>query len=183
MNSFPAALIDRKHLGRIVIAHEVGLDRDALRGGVTEDAILVPDAWPVAADEESLPGAHEGGVAHLLEFTEQRGDGNLQGPCERSQSGQRRRDRAVLDLRQHAGREPRPAREFDDAEAWRPCETRARLVRSRPQGCRSTRFRRRSHAPRAFGCGLARAGFRAGLGFERSCFMVRLLYGPIFRTR
>src|SRR5262245_48960104 len=62
-------------------------------------------AGAAALDGEPLPGRHKGGITLLLVAAEEGGDRHMQGPRQRLQGVERGRGHAVLDLREHAGRE------------------------------------------------------------------------------
>ena len=154
---------------------------------MSEQLILMPGAGAAPLDDEPFAGAHEDRVAALLVAAEEGGDRHAERCREHLQRRERRRGQAVLDLRQHAGRELCRGGEVGDREAKlvrkartsRPIETSRRFSRAPPTWCGfcsegfggfAGRFNRRSWsmchggaiAPSRTGCPRLRKPYRPG---------------------
>ena len=95
---------------------EIGLDDQIAGDRMAEQLVLVAGLGAAPFDEHALARRHEGAVAAFLETGEERGDRYIEGEGQRLERRQRRGDGAVLDLGEHAGREPRHLRQIDRGE-------------------------------------------------------------------
>ena len=83
---------------------------------MAEQLVAVTRLRAAPLDMQPLARSHIGAVAALLEIGEEARHGHVQRTRERLQRRERRRRAAVLDLRQHAGRELRFGGKFGRGE-------------------------------------------------------------------
>src|SRR6266446_1860534 len=84
---------------------QVGLDADFAGQRMAEEIVHVAGLGAAPLDAHAGTGLDEGAVAPLFGFGKEPADRHVERRGERVQRRERRRDRAVLDLRQHAGGE------------------------------------------------------------------------------
>ena len=89
----------RVGLGAAGEADEVRLDRDLTAQRVAEQLIFVARARAAPLDLHALAGGDVRAIAALFELVEQRADRHVERARQRLQRRERRRDLAVLDLR------------------------------------------------------------------------------------
>ena len=100
--------------GAFAQGDEVGLHHGVAVQGVTQKLIAVSRLAAAAFDRDAGVRGHVGNVPTLLELLEEDGDRHVKGLGERLQRMERGADAAVLDFREHAGRQSCLAREFHD---------------------------------------------------------------------
>jgi hypothetical protein len=112
----PGMLEDREDIRLVGQGDEIGLNDQRPMGGVAEQLILVAGPGPPPLDGQALAGLDEGCLIGLLEGAEKRGHRHVKGAGERLERRQGGRGGAVLDLRQHAGRDPRRLGQLGDGQ-------------------------------------------------------------------
>src|ERR1043166_1639809 len=89
--------------GVLAQGDQVRLHRDLARQRMPEQIVEVARLGPAPLDPHAAARLHERTIAPLLGLGEQGADRHVERLGERLEGGERRRDRAVFDLRQHSG--------------------------------------------------------------------------------